>query len=147
VFAALTIDGRLAATLGGSPRGATLGITGHALVADTATASDRLLAIADVICSASEAPECWLDRFPGCAVAVTTTAHQLLAACAGHPLRFPLITRSGHASDPMVIALFLHGWLSAGYEMTAVDLRCMDIRGGLTGSATPVPFCMVIAVR
>jgi hypothetical protein len=154
VIAALTIKGRLAATLGGSSSGRTLGITGDALVADTATATatatanDRLLAIADVICSASETPEYWLDRFPGCTVAVTTVANQLLAAaCAGQPLCFPLITQNGRASDPMVIALFLYGWLSAGYEMAALDPRCMDIRVRLTGSGTRVSFCMVIAVR
>jgi hypothetical protein len=82
VFAALTIDGRLAATLGGSPPGATLGITGHALVADTATASDRLLAIADVICSASEAPDCWLDR----SLAVRWPSPPPQTSCSPHAL-------------------------------------------------------------
>jgi len=58
VTGVLTVEGRVVAVMDGHPPD----VAGHVLAADTATASARLLAIADVICSASDTPERWLVR-------------------------------------------------------------------------------------
>jgi hypothetical protein len=118
------------------------------LAADTATASTRLLAVADVICSAAGPPERWLARFPGCAVAVTTAGDQLLAATrAERPLRCQSITPSGRACDPMVIALFLHGWLAAGCTLSMLDPAHLEARTRLTRARATYSVGIVIEVR
>jgi hypothetical protein len=88
-------------------------VAGHIAVADPATDGVRLLALADVICSAD--PGDWLTDYPGCAVAVTYQGDRLLAA-----------TRAGQVGlrgDPVIGGVFLYDWLTAGYPIALVEGR------------------------
>lgn len=144
----LTVEDCVVATLSGSPPGHGPSVAGHALAADTALAGARLLAIADVICSTSDAPEAWLARYPGCAVAVTTAGDRLLAATrVGQPLRFSSVLPNDEARDPLVIALFLHAWLSAGHSPNLLEPRRLTTRAWLSRTCMPRSFVLVTESR
>lgn len=136
----LTVEGRAVATLSGEAPD----VAGHVLAADTATASARLLAIADVICSASGPPERWLARFPGCAIAVTSATDRLLAATRTEQL---FIVHNDGASDPLIIALFLHAWLSAGHSPDLPDPLRLTTTAWLARTCTPRSFALVTESR
>lgn len=145
MIATLTLSGKPIAIWTRVPR--ITAVTGHVLTADTATSGTRLLAIADVICSAHHRD--WLARFPGCAVAVTTVGDRLLASTrADDPLTFPAFIRNEGALGPMVIGIFLHAWLAAGGSPTGLDTGCLVPAGPGPWSWVqwPQPFSMTIEV-
>jgi hypothetical protein len=134
VIATLTVDGEISATLAVAVSRGVIS-TGHIVAADTCTASERLLRIADVI-SAGHHPGGWLDRYPGCAVAIS---------------REFAATRAGSVDirnrDPMTAGLFLHAWLAAGYPIG--PLAGGEIRecGRTTRGERVTPFWVTIEVR
>jgi hypothetical protein len=136
----LTVEGRVVAVMDGHPPD----VAGHVLAADTAMAGARLLAIADVICSASDAPERWLARFPGSAVAVTAAGDHLLAATRAGQL---WITHNDGAPDPLVIALFLNAWLSASQSPDLPDPVKLTTTAWLTRTCRPRAFALVTESR
>lgn len=101
--ATLTVDGVMAAAFAvGGVRSRAL--AGHVIAADASTAGERLLRIADVICAVRH--DDWLDRYPGCAVAISP---RLAATRLG-----PVDIRGG---DLVITGLFLHAWLTCGYPI------------------------------
>jgi hypothetical protein len=88
-------------------------VAGHIAVADPATDDARVLALADVICSAD--PRDWLTDYPGCAVAVTYQGDRLLATTR--------VGQVGLHGDPVIGGVFLYAWLTAGYPIKLVEGR------------------------
>lgn len=103
MIATLIVDGEISAILAVAVSCRATAAS-HVVAADTSTASEPLLRIADVIradCSGD-----WLRQYPGCAVAVAPAQTD---------------TRAGsveiHCDDPMIAGLFLYMWLTAGYPI------------------------------
>jgi hypothetical protein len=143
VTGALTIDGGVIATFEGPqvPR-----TTGHVLAIDTALTSARLLAVADVIsCRRSQPPERWLARFPGCAVAVAALGDRLLAVT--RPARFFHFDLDDGARDPLIIAILLHAWLSAGHPPSLLDPRRVRTSAWLPRTCARHSFVLVTEAR
>jgi hypothetical protein len=143
VTGALTVDGSVVATFEGPqvPRA-----TGHVLAVDTAVNSARLLAVADVIsCCQSQSPERWLARFPGCAVAVAALGDRLLAVT--QPARFFPFNPDDGARDPLIIAILLHAWLSAGHPPSLLDPRPVRTSAWLPRTSAQRSFVLVTEAR
>ena len=124
----------------GSGSRARLAVSGDLAAADTMTVSSRSLEVADVICCGS-IPGCaqpldWLAgtlcRYPGCAVAAVRTGEGrcLVTTRAGRPFTVsyfipnePGLRAAPYvpASGALACALFVHGWLTASWPLTALD--------------------------
>lgn len=103
-------------------------VSGDVMVADGTVSDENSRAIADVIyhdrlCTC---PLAWLDTtlrdYPGCAVAAARAGSGYLAA--GRAARlcpFPFAVRNGPGQDLLAGALFLHGWLAAGWPLDALN--------------------------
>jgi len=133
VIATLNVDGENALTLAVAVSRGVIA-TSHIVAADTCTASERLLRIADVVTAGH--PGGWLDRYPGCAVAVS---------------REFAATRIGSVDirgrDPMTAGLFVHAWLAAGYPIGSLAGGEIRECGRATRRERVTPFWVTIEVR
>ena len=142
----------------GSRSTAKLAVSGDLVAMDAVAAGPGSLEIADVICCYSgpgrAQPLAWLATvlrsYPGCAVAAIGMADGgcVVASRAGRPLIFPPFIQNEQGSGVLVCAMFVHGWLAAGWPLEALDpprLKAvaepsLSARTTIKGSATAIPF-------
>lgn len=133
-----------------------LAASGCLIAADETAGDAGSLEIADVIYRrerlAGARSSAWLarilDRCPGCSVAAVPQAGRryVVAARAGRPVIFSFAGTNGHGLNALVGAIFVHGWLCAGWPVDDLYPPRLHAAGTLRipiGSATvPVSFRM-----
>lgn len=128
-----------------------LAVSGDLIAADQMTADAGSLEIADVIYRcATSAPSAWLadtlDRYPGCSAAAIPAAggRCLVASRASPPVTVSFLTPNERAFHVLVAAIFVHGWLCAGWPLAWLDPPWLEVAGTPRLSArttiVPIPF-------
>jgi hypothetical protein len=136
---------------------ARLGVSGDVVALDADGSGP--LDVADVI-YCRERPAPWLseilDRYPGCAVAATGVDRGCLVACRTIAISFfNPITWNELGFYPLICALFVHGWRTAGWPLAALDPRGLvvtaehvdSVRAAVGNSATPIQFALYYESR
>lgn len=117
------------------------------------------LDVADVIyCHGRPAP--WLSgilhHYPGCAVAAVGGDRGCLVACRTVTFSFfNPITTNELGFYPLICAMFVHGWRTAGWPLAALDPHGLVVtaehldsaRRVVANSATPIPFALYYESR
>ena len=116
------------------------GLTGTLLAANSA-APARWLEAADVIVASggerSSRPGEWLRWYPGCAVVASCTQPgECLVAMRDGVLHGLTVSGAGagHATA-LTCAVFVHGWLAAGWPLALLRPACLDVSQGVTAPA------------
>jgi hypothetical protein len=148
--------------------GARLAVAGEVAAADALSAGPEWLAVADVICSGRTQPVSWLsgilDGYPGCAVVAAPApgGGYAVAARAHRPFTIGLLTPNElglrvqpdpRRSDALACAVFVHGWLAAGWPLVALKPARLEAGAGwpyaaralTVGPAAPISFAMYYA--
>jgi hypothetical protein len=136
----------------GSRSTAKLAVSGDLVAVDAVAAGPGSLEIADVICCHG-GPVCgqsraWSSRilgsYPGCAVAAIPMedGRCLVASRAGRPLIFPPFIQNEQGSGTLVCAMFVHGWLAAGWPLAALYPPRLETVAGFSPPAKPISFAM-----
>jgi hypothetical protein len=140
--------------------GQRLAVSGDLMAADAMADGEASLEVADVIYGRESPdrarPSTWLAgtlaRYPGCSVAAIAQAGGgcLAVPRGGRPLAFPFFMPNGPGFDPLAHAIFVYGWLTAGWPLAALEpprLETAVSRGHpagerMTGTVEPIPFRM-----
>jgi len=117
------------------------------------------LDVADVI-YCRERPAHWLsevlDRYPGCAVAATGVDRGCLVTCRTITFSFfNPITTNELGFFPLICAMFVHGWRTAGWPLRALDPHGLvvtadhvdAVRAVTANPAMPIPFALYYESR
>jgi hypothetical protein len=112
----------------GSRHALELVVSGDVLAAGAQVGDTASLAVADVIYrdQACARPATWLGATlrdqPGCAVAVSRVGSGYLTACrVGAPRYLSFRAPGGAGWYSLACALFVHGWLAAGWPLEALN--------------------------
>ncbi len=136
---------------------AELSVSGDVVALD-ADGSGRL-DVADVI-YCRERPASWLsgilNRYPGCAVAAVGADRGCLVACRTITFSFlNPITTNELGFYPLICAMFVYGWRTAGWPLAALDphglvvtIEHLDsVRAATATPAMPIPFLLCYESR
>jgi hypothetical protein len=136
----------------GAGSAAKLAVCGDLVAADVVADSPGSLEVADVICChrgpGRDQPLAWLATllrsYPGCAVAAIGMADGgcLVASRAGRPVIFHSFIQNEQGFDALVCAMFVHGWLTAGWPLAALDPPRLEAAAGFRPPAKPISFGM-----
>jgi hypothetical protein len=123
-----------------------LAVSGDLIAADHAADDARSLEIADVIyrreVPAHTPVSAWLtetlDRYPGCSAAAIPAAgcRFLIAPRGNRPLIFSFLMPNEYAFNVLLGAIFVHGWLCAGWPLAALDPPQLDVAGAFRPAGT-----------
>jgi hypothetical protein len=128
-----------------------LAVSADLIAADHAADDARSLEIADVIyrreVAANPPASAWLtetlDRYPGCSAAAIPTAgcRFLIAPRGNRPFIFSLLMPNEHSFNVLLGAIFVHGWLCAGWPLATLDPPRLDVAGTFR-PAGPTPISL-----
>jgi hypothetical protein len=123
------------AVAGARLAGARLAVAGELAAADALSAAPEWLEVADIICAGRTRPLSWLtgilDSYPGCAVAAAPArgGRYTVATRGDRPFILHLLTPNDpglrvppdpRGSGALACAVFVHGWLAAGWPLGAL---------------------------
>jgi hypothetical protein len=131
---------------------AKLAVSGDLVAAEVAADGPGSLEVADVIyCGGEPGREqplaslvAVLRNYPGCAVTAIRMADDgcLVLSRSDPPLIFSPFMKNEQGFSALVCAMFVHGWLAAGWPLNALDPPQLEAAAGFSPPAMPISFGM-----